>query len=747
MFRGAKRQIFDGPNSDYHAQDEPNAIAETLFRATDATVGVNWKNSLIAIQARGNRALQAQKVQRRARFHGEKTHRPRSDGHGNASRLGAVCRPIYLAELPKSVFIIKASLIIDVGEPSRESQLKMGLTPEIDPADKSQASLQSTVAVANANAVFSAGSLAGHREHQKQIAFGLLAAFTAAGLAFWLFLILADAGVNILDVLMTVVFLIYVPNLVIPFWSAAIGFALNQISNNALDRIYPAALRVKSDEPIVGRIAVVMTLHNEDPTRAFAHFKAIMTDLDRIKQGHAFDYHILSDSSLGDVIEREDSEFQSWCGDGANANRLFLRRRTCADGFKGGNLFDFCQKQSGRYEILVLLDADSLMSAAAIVHLVQIMQADQGVGLLQTLSSGLPTSSLFARVFQFGHRQGMRCYIVGAAWWQGEGCHYWGHNCAVRLRPYVDFCEMPLLPGKPPFGGAILCHDQIEAALMQRAGFAVRFLPEESGSYEGNPPALPEFLARHLRWCLGNLQNLMLVSLPGLTAISRFHLAYLALKFVGNAALVALVSLAAVMAVLWPIDNASTVASIEALYLVCVLLYFAPKAFGIADTMIHDRSAYGGSWRLLIGGLIDFMLTVLLAPIAMVAATRFMLTLPFKHKTTWDGQQRDGYLLSWAQAFANLWPTTLFGLAVLSLLMVEAPSAVIWFMPFLLGPILAAPFGVATSSPYIGSWAANRKLCATPEEFEPPAVIASVMPVVLGKPKDTKDGPATRSFK
>ena len=41
---------------------------------------------------------------------------------------------------------------------------------------------------------------------------------------------------------------------------------------------------------------------------------------------------------------------------------------------------------------------------------------------------------------------------------------------------------------------------------MRRAGYEVRVLPEETGSWEDNPPNLLQFSMRDLRWCQGNLQ-------------------------------------------------------------------------------------------------------------------------------------------------------------------------------------------------------------------------------------------------
>ena len=51
--------------------------------------------------------------------------------------------------------------------------------------------------------------------------------------------------------------------------------------------------------------------------------------------------------------------------------------------------------------------------------------------------------------------------------------NYWGHNAIIRIRPFMEHCELPILPGDGPLSGEILSHDFVEAALMRRAGWKV----------------------------------------------------------------------------------------------------------------------------------------------------------------------------------------------------------------------------------------------------------------------------------
>ena len=89
-------------------------------------------------------------------------------------------------------------------------------------------------------------------------------------------------------------------------------------------------------------------------------------------------------------------------------------------------------------------------------------------------------------------------------------------------------------------GGHVLSHDQIEAALMRRAGYDVRVLPEEDLGWEENPPTLIEFIRRDQRWCQGTLQYGHFLFMPGMKLVSRFQLAFAMLMFLGSPAWIGL---------------------------------------------------------------------------------------------------------------------------------------------------------------------------------------------------------------
>jgi len=561
----------------------------------------------------------------------------------------------------------------------------------------------------------------------RRFAFGVLTVATTAWLGWWLTMILAFDGFGVIDIVLLATFLMYAPWVVIGFWNSVIGFSVLHILRNPNAAVIPLVERARSDDPVFVGVAIVMTLRNEDPARAFLRLRTMQQSIEETGHGDRFDYFILSDSTRHDVIREEGAEFRSWQKKFSDEGRLVYRRREQNTGFKAGNVRDFLDRWGSHYDVMIPLDADSLMSGESIVRLVRIMQANPRLGILQSLVVGMPSPSFFARVFQFGMRHAMRTFTAGTVWWHADCGPFWGHNAAVRVAPFREHCRLPNLPGGPPFGGHILSHDQIEAVLMRRAGFEVRVLPEEEGSWEEMPPALPDFAVRDLRWCQGNLQYFKLLHLPRLP-MSQFNLLFALQMFIGVAAFVLFVIFAAVAAVMAHGSAGFPTGSALALYTVWLLMLHTPKLAGFVDAALKSSKLYGGNARLLLGGIVETIFGLLLSSISMVGQSIFMAALLFGKTISWDGQRRDRYRLSWGEAARFFWPHTLFGFAILVLLAIGAPGAIVWFLPFIAGPLLSIPFAVVTALPELGAYAARLRFCGIPEEFDMPRDLAKILP-------------------
>ena len=540
--------------------------------------------------------------------------------------------------------------------------------------------------------------------------------------------ILASGGWSVLDYILLACFAIGTPWTVLGFWNAAIGLWLLHWNKDTAHKVAPFAAAGDLPTPITTKTAIFMTVRNEDPARALLRMKTIKASVDATGQGGAFSYFILSDTNVPDVALIEEKGVAAWKAEDRDGERITYRRRTDNAGFKAGNVREFCDRWGREFELMIPLDADSVMSGEAIVKTVRMMQAHPKLGILQTLVVGMPSSSAFARIFQFGMRHGMRSYTMGQAWWVGDCGPFWGHNAVVRIKPFVEECELPLLPGKPPLGGHVLSHDQVEATLMRRAGYEVRVLPYEGGSWEENPPTMLDFAKRDVRWCQGNMQYVKLLDLPGLRPMSRFQLVWAVLMFLGLPAwtfMLATLPLSAWEASTNP--NFPTSLAIG-LYIAFFAMYLSPKIAGLIDAVMTKGgvATFGGPVRFAISAVIELVFSFLQGAISSFRTTVFMIGLAFGKSVVWGGQSRDAYGISWSTAAENLWPQTAFGIVVCGLTYLVSPAAFWWSLPLTAGYLLSIPFAVITASPALGRAMQRWGIAGIPEDFDTPKEVVAV---------------------
>lgn len=527
-----------------------------------------------------------------------------------------------------------------------------------------------------------------------------------------------------------VLFTITLPWAVIGFWNAAIGFLIMRFCRDPAAAVNPLATSIRDDEPVIASTAILMCIRNESPEQIVRNLQPLIDGLAQARVVHLFHVYLLSDSSDPEIIEAEAACFDAFIAKSQGVIPVTYRRRAVNTAFKSGNIRDFCDRWGKNHEFAVTLDADSFMPAETVLRLVRIAQANPQLGILQTLVIGLPSVSVFARVFQFGMRLGMRSYTLGATWWQGDCGPYWGHNAIIRLGPFIAYCRMPMLPGNGPLSGHLLSHDQVEAALMRRAGFEVRVLPVDGISWEENPPTLMEFSRRDLRWCQGNMQYWKLLALPGLKPVSRFQLAFAIQMYLGSPAWMAMTAIGTVLLALSNTPAAQYV-PVKAgvgtvLFAIMMFMAFAPKIATIADVLLTSsaRRSFGGTPVFIANIAIETLFMFLLAPVIALTHTIFMIRLfVFRRGGSWNNQKRQSHAVPWRLAFEKLWPQTLAGCAVLAVAVSKAPNDLGFVLLGTTGLILAAPFAIATASPMIGHLFARIGVCCLPEERKAPAAL------------------------
>ncbi|GAA0780149.1 hypothetical protein GCM10009077_24810 [Roseibium denhamense] len=556
--------------------------------------------------------------------------------------------------------------------------------------------------------------------------FAALVATSFLALAGLMAFTLSPGGYSVLDLMVLGCFMVTLPWTIIGFWNAVIGLLVMRLASDPAAAACPIT-KADPKAPVTSSTALLSCVRDEDVGELEIKLNAMAANLVRSGFQNHFSLYVLSDSSQ-DAIAREERDMANRLRDRYSGQlTVVYRHRDDNTGFKAGNIEDFCDRWGSQHDYALTLDADSYMSADAILELVRHMEANPQVGILQSLVVGLPAESAFARIFQFGMRLGMRSYTIGSAWWQGDCGPYWGHNALIRLKPFMEQCRLPLLPGKGPLSGPILSHDQVEAVLMRRAGYEVRVMPQETGSYEVNPPHLLEFIRRDLRWCQGNLQYKHLLRMKGLLPVSRAQLVLAMLMFLGSPAWIGFMVSAALLGMTSDISpyRADTGA---VLFFTVLTMVFAPKLATVADIIVRRdlRRAFGGPIRIVASVAAEIVFAAMLAPIMAVAHTIFMGGLVFGKTIGWGAQARGVTRLPVGLSIRKLWPQTVFGLLALAWLTTQ-PLSLTWpIVPIAIGPLLAVLIAISTSTQVLGLLAAKSSLWRIPEETNPPLELSEL---------------------
>jgi membrane glycosyltransferase len=564
----------------------------------------------------------------------------------------------------------------------------------------------------------------------------------ALGLMIWT---LQAGGFDGLDALLVACFAITLPWTVIGFWNALIGLILMRFTADPAQAVCPPLLAADDRQPIRSSTALLSCIRNEDAVQVARNLDCMIEELVDTGVAEHFHVYVLSDSTWPEVIAAEDAQIGRLADRWRGVLKVSYRRRDDNAGFKAGNIRDFCERWGGEHDFMLVLDADSLMSAETILRMVRTLQTRPRLGILQTLMVGLPSDSAFARPFQFGMRLGMKSYSIGSAWWQADAGPYWGHNALIRLEPFRAHCELTPLAGRGPLAGWILSHDQLEAAWMRRAGYEVRVMPVEGGSWEENPPTLLEFIRRDLRWCQGNMQYLLLPrhELSGLHPVSRWQLRLAVMMFLASPAWLILMLVGILRLGLGDGGPVYLPGPGLALFALVMTMVFAPKLATIIDALSHGagRRRFGGGARLLIGSLTEVIFSTLLAPIMAIAHSLFLSGLLFGRAVVWGPQRRATHGLRWSDAGRRLWPQTLFGIFGVGWMVFYSPPGAILISPFFLGALLAVPIAVTSAAPLLGRLVTRVGLWRTPDEVEPAPAVRVVKPALLKTPEQAAGRP------
>jgi len=494
--------------------------------------------------------------------------------------------------------------------------------------------------------------------------------------------------------------------------------------------------REDTDRPVAGRTAIVMPVCNEEVRRVIDGVRVVYESVQRTGKLPGCDFFLLSDSNNPNRWIEEEAAWLALTQQLGAQGRIFYRKRRGGINKKAGNIADFCRRWGSQYRYMVVLDADSIMTGEAIVRLAQLMECNPGVGIVQGVPMLVNGETVLARMQQFASRLYGPVSATGLNYWQLSEANYWGHNAIIRLAPFIQHCSLPELPGDGPFGGRIMSHDYVEAALMRRAGWGVWLATGMQGNYEECPGNLIEFAQRDRRWLQGNLQHARLVVAKGFHAVSRVHFILGIVSYLASPLWLAFLVVSAIIAhrfstsgvKLLPVHSFAEYAgwsySTQAICLSFFTLgmLFLPKAMALLDLRgRRDEVAAFGGWPDLLGGVfLETVVFTLLAPVLMLFHTKFIVLTLCRRKVSWGTQRRGrAGVTAIGESFRAHWGHTLIGFAGMIVVKRIDPALAFWMSPILIGLICSIPLSVFTGSLEIGGNFRAEGLLKTPEESQP----------------------------
>jgi membrane glycosyltransferase len=500
-------------------------------------------------------------------------------------------------------------------------------------------------------------------------------------------------------------------------------------------------------ETAPARTALVMPIYNEDPLRTTAALQAMAEALALIDAHRGFEVVILSDSTNADAWIRETLSVHRLRSSLLTVMPVWYRRRWQNIARKSGNLEDFVARWGGRYDYMIVLDADSLIDAPTLERLVRAMQSDPDLGILQTAPQLIGAKTFFGRLQQFAACVYGPVITRGLSAWSGDSGNYWGHNAIIRMIAFAQSCGLPQLAGRKPFGGFVLSHDFVEAALMRRGGWKVRMATDCGGSWEESPPSLIDIAIRDRRWAQGNLQHMKIIGTTGLSFISRMHLGVGIMSYLSSPLWLVMLGIGFALAVqshlirpeyfnhdfqLFPTWPRFDVELMMALFWFSMVVLLIPKMLGLVGALCSTRirRGSGGVIGVAASFLLEVVLSALYAPVLMLIQCRHVFEVFMGRDSGWKPQRRDGSGTSWSDAWHYHKRHMFLSCVTAVIVWFLSPPLLAWLSPALLGLFLAVPLSRASGSASLGRVLSRLALLRTPEETHTPALVARRLELV-----------------
>ena len=565
------------------------------------------------------------------------------------------------------------------------------------------------------------------------------AIFGFTSLATWFMAdLLWRSGISGVEVALLTLFVILFAHIAAGFCTAFVGFYV--INRGGDSSRITATLPAGDDHPLAST-AIVMPVFNEDVSRVFEGLRVVFRSVQETRKLEHYDFFVLSDSNQPNQWIQEELAWLELCKQVGGFGKIFYRKRRLSINKKAGNVADFLRRWGRRYRYMIVLDADSIMTGRALVQLVALMERNPQVGIIQTAPRIVNGETLFARVQAFASRLYSPLFLAGLNYWQQHEGNYWGHNAVIRVQPFIEHCALPDLPGSEPFGGRILSHDFVEAALMRKAGWGVWLAGDIEGTYEEGPPTLIDSAKRDRRWCQGNMQHTWLLTARGFLPANRFHMLMGVMGYASSPLWLLFMLLctihvfAEITAPLpagmpRPQDYTSIfgyeveVPEALTLFAFTLLLLFLPKVVSVVVTLgrKEETERFGGRRRLVASAIVETLLSAMLAPINMAFHSKFVLFTLLGQGVSWVTQRRgaEGDGTDWREAILTHGGHSVFGLVWGISSYIISPPFFLWLSPVIVPLVFSIPLSILLSKASFGRGTRAMGLFLIPEETSPP---------------------------
>ncbi len=531
-----------------------------------------------------------------------------------------------------------------------------------------------------------------------------------------------------------------------------VSFAFAQALLGFLLHLKPRLIKQPEREPDF-TTAILLPIYNEDPIRIKAALKVMRDDLLEKAPGK-YAFFLLSDTNKADAWIAEEQAFFDLINKDESGCPVYYRRRQQNTERKAGNIGDWVQRWGGAYDAMIVLDADSVMNAESMLALSRRLAASPSVGLIQTLPTIVRANTLYGRLQQFANHCFGPIYAEGLSAWHGLSSNFWGHNAIIRTRAFAESSHLPLLPGKPPFGGHVLSHDFIEAALLRRAGWGVRFDTDIQSTYEESPPSLIDIMIRDRRWCQGNLQHTPFMFAQGFVLPTRLHIFSGLMSYLSAVFWLSLIVVGLAIAVqaryvrpeyfanpslfpTWPVFDSERALT---LFIVSMAIVIAPKVFGWFAALINIPRCmkFGGPILLTFSVILEILMSALYAPILMVHQFGVVVGIFRGKDSGWMPQSRNDGALSWSSVARAHAGHTLFGIILAVIALLLSIELFYWLLPITGGLMLSIPLSWISGGSRRSKLIKWSGLLRCPEEKRPSPILVALDQQLSALPEQPK---------